>query len=119
MILDPFILYHSLLIYKEDIHLALTARSAVNATWRLSPGVPVKAGTLVRGDCPIGECRREARQGGRPLGEGPHREAPALAEYEWPVRSKEDNTNTNSPGEGPQTINIVKTSKYCYVYNKV
>ena len=35
LISDPFLFHHFLLIYKEDRHAALTARSAVNATWRV------------------------------------------------------------------------------------
>ena len=34
LILDLFIFYDFLLIYKEDRHVALTAQSAVNVTWR-------------------------------------------------------------------------------------
>ena len=36
-----FVFYH-LFLYKEDRHVALTARSAVNATWRGSTGVRLK-----------------------------------------------------------------------------
>ena len=41
--LGSLLFYNSLLIYKEDRHEALTAQSAVNATWRVGgwiPGVP-------------------------------------------------------------------------------
>ena len=50
LILDIFTFLKFLLIYKEDRHVALPARSAVNTMWRMSTGVLAKAGSPVRGD---------------------------------------------------------------------
>ena len=49
-IICEYIYYILFLYYIEDRNVALTARSAVNATLRLRTGLPAKARTLVRGD---------------------------------------------------------------------
>ena len=45
LILGVSVFYHFLSIYKEDRHVALTAQSAVNATWRVGGhfGEPIGA----------------------------------------------------------------------------